>query len=99
VDRIEAVTRGWPRLFTNAPVGMAPLTIDDDTLIVMCQSPNLVAHVTERERELVAALNAALDRRDQIRAVRAVQATATEMYLARELLALRIWLRDFDIGF
>jgi len=25
--------------------------------------------------------------------------TATEMYLSRELFALKIWLRDFDPGF
>ncbi len=63
------------------------------------QAPNLVAHVFENERELVDGLNDLLDRRWSISAVRPVPATATEMYLARELFALKIWLRDFDPGF
>jgi hypothetical protein len=100
VDRMEAVTAAWPRLFAEPPVGMQPLAIDDDhTLIVLCQAANLVAHVLEHERELVGGLNDLLDRRWSISAVQPVPATATEMYLAREVFALKIWLRDFDPGF
>jgi len=97
VDHIEAVVRAWPRLFAQAPVGMQPLTIDDSTLIVLCQAPHLLSHVERNEEHLVRGLNDALENRMQITAIRAASATATEIYLARELLALKIWLRDFDV--
>lgn len=99
VDRMQAVRSVWPRLFAKPPVGMQPLTIDDDVLIVLCQAPNLVAHVFENGRALVRGLNDLLDRQWSIGAVRAVPATATEMYLAGELFKLKLWLRDFDPGF
>jgi len=38
VDRMEAVKSAWPRLFAEPPLGMQPLAIDDDTLIVLCQA-------------------------------------------------------------
>lgn len=99
VDRIEAVARVWPQLFAQPPIGMQPLTIEDSTLVVLCQAPNLLVYVQRREEHIVRSLNDALDGRAAITAIHAVSATTTEMYLARELLALRIWLRDFDIGF
>ncbi|MDQ3677739.1 MAG: hypothetical protein M3401_13230 [Actinomycetota bacterium] len=99
IDRIEAVARAWPRLFAQLPIGMHPLMIDDATLIVLCQSPQLLEHVSRREEQLVRGLNDLLEPCMQITAIRAVMATATEIYLARELLTLKIWLRDFDVGF
>jgi hypothetical protein len=99
VDRIEAVAQVWGQLFAQPPVGLEPLTVDDSTLIVLCQTPNLVAFVDERRDDLVRSLNHALDGTVLITAIRPVRATATEMYLARELLALKAWLRDFDVGF
>jgi hypothetical protein len=99
VDRIETVALAWPRLFVEPPVGMQPLTIDDSTLVVLCQAPNLVEFVSQREDELVSGLNSALDGKAPITAIRAIGGTATEIYLARELLALKVWLRDFDVGF
>ena len=99
IDEIEAVTLAWPRLFAQPPVGMQPLTLDDETLVVLCQAPNLVEYVAQRQEEMVSSLNRLLDGRVTLTAIRPVSATATEMYLARELLALKLWLRDFDVGF
>lgn len=99
VDRIEAVAQAWPRLFAEPPLGLQPLTLDESTLIVLCQAQNLADFVVERRDELVRDLNDALNGRVPITGIRAVRATATEIYLARELLALKAWLRDFDVGF
>lgn len=74
VDRIEAVAQAWPRLFAEPPVGLQPLTLDETTLIVLCQAPNLIGFIEDRP-------------------------IPTEIYLARELLSLKRWLRDVDIGF
>jgi hypothetical protein len=99
VDRMQAVALAWPRLFVQPPAGMQPLTIDDSTLVVLCQAPNVVEFIRQRQDELVAGLNHVLDGGVRISAIRPVSATATEMYLARELLALKVWLRDLDAGF
>lgn len=99
IDQIEAVLTAWPRLFARATVGMQPLVIDDGTLVVLCQVPHLVEFINEQQQELISDLNRLLDGEVVIAAIRPVSATSTEIYLARELLALKIWLRDFDVGF
>jgi hypothetical protein len=99
VDRIEAVVGIWPRLFAQPPVGTQPLAVDDATLIVLCQTPHLVQFISEQQEALVPSLNDMLERRVLIVGIRPVPATATEIYLTRELLALKFWLRDFDVGF
>ena len=99
VDRIEAIVQAWPHLFAQPPVGMQPLTVDDATLIVLCQAPNLVEFVNARQDALVSGINDRLEAQMAITAVEPVSATATEIYLAREMLALKLWLRDFDVGF
>ena len=99
VDRIAAIVQAWPHLFAQPPVGMQPLTVNDATLVVLCQAPNLVDFIRARQDELMSGINDRLEAQMAISAVEPVSASATEIYLARELLALKVWLRDFDVGF
>lgn len=80
VDRLEAVAQAWPRLFAQPPVGLQPLTLEESTLVVLCQAPNLIAFIDEHHDDLVRSLNDALEGQIRITTIRAVRATATEMY-------------------
>ena len=86
-------------MFAQPPVGLQPLTLDDTTLVVLCQAPHLVEFISRQHQSLVFGLIELLDGGPAVTAIRPVLATGTEIYLARELLALKLWLRDFDVGF
>jgi hypothetical protein len=99
IDRLELVVRAWPKLFAQHPGSTQPLHLEQSTLFVLCQSEELAAQLASESEEIVDRLNRGLDGDVTITGVEMVPATRTEIFLAREILMLKLWLRDFDIGF
>lgn len=91
--------RAWPRVFAQPPVGTQPLTLEESALVVLCQGEGATQQIAADAKRIVGLLNRLLPADDALSAVEAVEATRTEIYLARELLTLKLWLRDFDPGF
>lgn len=99
VDRLELVVRAWPKLFAPHPDGTHPLHLDEATLFVLCQGEQLAMQIANDREEIVRRLNRELDGDVTVTRLEAVAATRTEIFLAREILMLKLWLRDYDVGF
>lgn len=99
IDRLELVVRAWPKLLDERSQGTHPLHLDQSTLYVLCQGEELAVKIAGERDELVRRLNRELDGEVTVTRLEAVPATQTEIFLARELLMLKLWLRDFDVGF
>jgi len=99
IDRLELVARAWPKLFAQRWRGTHPLHLEQSTLYVLCQGEELAVELAGQRDEIVSLLNRELDGDVTITRFEAVPATQTEIFLARELLMLKLWLRDFDVGF
>ena len=98
IDRVVRVSRIWPRIFANEPAGTLPAWFEGDRLIVLCAGAEPLAMVRESAEQIAGLLNRLLDGDDLIAGVEAVQATRTELFLARDMLALKTWLADFNVG-
>ncbi len=99
IDRIELVVRAWPKLFAEPPLGTQVLHLEQSTLYVLCQGHELATKLAGDHDEIVRLLNQELDGDVTVTRLEAVPATQTEIFLAREVLMLKLWLRDFDVGF
>jgi hypothetical protein len=69
-----------------------------DRLVVLCAGEEALALVRANSEQIVRLLNRLLDGDVIVARLDVVEATRTEMPLARDLLALKSWLIDFDIG-
>ena len=99
LDRQELIVRAWPEVFPEPEGATYPLTVVGSTLIVLCQTEELRQEVEVASRQIVAELNGSLELYGTLLNVEGVIGTRTEIYLARELLWLKLWLRDHDLGF
>ncbi len=99
VDRQELIVRAWPDVSGEAEGATYPLTVVGATLIVLCQTEELRQNVEAASRRIVAQLNGSLELYGTLLNVEGVLGTRTEIYLAQELLWLKLWLRDHDLGF
>jgi hypothetical protein len=98
LDRLDRISRAWPRVFAQPPLGTHPLTIEGTALIVLCQGDDVTERIEGEAEKIVGLLNR-VDASAGLTAIEAVSATRTEILLARELHGLKLWLRDFDVGF
>ncbi|MEA2299332.1 MAG: hypothetical protein QOF77_2268 [Solirubrobacteraceae bacterium] len=98
IDRLIRVARVWPRIFAEEPDGTLPLSFEGDRLVVLCAGDGPLALVRENRERIVRLLNRLLDGEVIVGDLDPVAATRTELFLARELLALKSWLVDFNIG-
>ncbi len=99
VDRLECVVQAWPKLFAQRPDATQPLHLEQSTLVVLCHGEELAVQLADDREEIIRRLNRELDGDVTVTRVEIVPATRTEIFLAREILALKLWLRDFDVGF
>ncbi|MDX6689528.1 MAG: hypothetical protein QOG15_985 [Solirubrobacteraceae bacterium] len=98
IDRVVRVARTWPRIFAEEPGGTLPVSIEGERLVVLCAGNEPLAMVRDNAEQIVRLLNRLLDGDDVIASVEAVQVTRTEMFLARDMLAIKTWLMDFNVG-
>ncbi|UTI63973.1 hypothetical protein NBH00_21855 [Paraconexibacter antarcticus] len=93
------VARAWPRVFAHHPEGTLVIAMEGDQLAVLCTGDAPLALVQDNANEIIRLLNRLLDGDLVIKRLEAIPATRAELYLARDLLALKAWLIDYDIGF
>jgi hypothetical protein len=98
IDRVIRVNRVWPRIFAADASGTLPVAFDDERLVVLCAGEAPLAMVRGNAEQIVRLLNRLLDGDVVVAGVDAVEATPTELFLARDLLTLKSWLTDFNIG-
>jgi hypothetical protein len=99
LDRQELIVRAWPQVFPEPEGATYPLTVVGSTLIVLCQTEELRQRVEAESLHIVHELNGSLELHGTLLNAEAVLGTRTEIYLAREILWLKVWLRDHDLGF
>jgi hypothetical protein len=99
LDRQELIVRAWPEVFPEDEGATYPLAVAGSTLIVLCQTEELRQRVEAESMQIVNELNGSLELYGTLLNAEAVIATRTEIYLAREVLWLKLWLRDHDLGF
>ncbi|MGI8802651.1 MAG: hypothetical protein ACR2KV_10845 [Solirubrobacteraceae bacterium] len=95
---LVAVSRTWPRVFAHVPTDTQPIAFEDGRLVVLCCGEEPLALVLESAERIPRLLNRLLDGDVVVTSVEALDATRAELYLARDLLALKSWLVDFDVG-
>jgi hypothetical protein len=98
IDRVLRIARVWPRIFAEDSGRTLPVAFEDDRLVVLCAGEEALALVRANSEQIVRLLNRLLDGDVIVARLDVVEATRTEMLLARDLLALKSWLIDFDIG-
>jgi hypothetical protein len=100
-DRLEQILLNWPKLFHELPVGTQPLHVEGDTAIILCQSDRWVEHIRDHQDDLIDRLRPLLagDTRLRLAHLQPVLATATEIFLARQLIVVLAKLRDLEVGF
>jgi hypothetical protein len=98
IDRVLRVSRVWPRIFAAEPEGTLPVAFEEDRLVVLCAGAEPLALVRANSERIVRLLNRLLDGEVIVGDLDPVEATRTELFLARDLLALKSWLVDFNIG-
>ena len=99
IDRLLKVARLWPRVFAQPPAGTLPVSLNDSRLIVLCAGEGPLELVQDNSEQIVRLLNRLLDGEVVIAELEPVEATRTELFLAGELLALKSWIVDYDVGF
>lgn len=99
LDYLDRVHRAWPRVFAQPSAGTHPLVIQGTTLVILCQGDELTERIHNDAEKIVGLLNRLIAADDALSALDAVSATRTEIFLAREQHAIKLWLRDFDVGF
>lgn len=99
VEQLLQVARAWPRAFAHPPTGTQPVAFDDGRFVVLCAGDEPLAMVRDNAEQIVRLLNRLLDGDVIVAHLDVVEATRTELYLARDLLALKSWLLDYDVGF
>jgi hypothetical protein len=98
IERVVRVARIWPRIFAEHPGGTLPVSLEEDRLVVLCSGDEALSMVHENSEQMVRLLNRLLDGDDVIGSIEAVEATRTELFLARDLVAIKTWLEDFNVG-
>lgn len=99
LDRLLQIGRVWPRAFAYPPVGTLPVALEEDRLVVLCAGEEPLALVRDSSEKIVRLLNRLLDGDVVVGRIEAVEATRTELFLAQDMLALKSWLVDYDVGF
>jgi len=100
-DRLEQVLINWPKLFDELPLGTQPLHVEHETVIILCQNEEWAEFVQANHDDLVERLRGLIagDLRLTLSQLRAVVATPTEMFLARQMIVILSKLRDLEVGF
>jgi len=95
---LQRVVHVWPRIFAEQQIGLLPVALEEQRLLVLCVGDAALAMVAGNAAQILRLLNRLLDGDVVIDELEAVAATRTELFLARDLLALKSWLVDFDVG-
>jgi len=98
IRELLAVARAWPRVFARVPADSQPIAVEDGRVVVLCVGPEPLELVGENAEQIVRLLNRLLDGDVLVTSIDPIQATRAELYLHRDLLALKTWLVDYDIG-
>ena len=100
-DRLEEVLRHWPSLIEGLAGATQPLGVQHGELIMLCSDQGAVRLIQQRHDELVGRLRelSTGDLRRELRRIRPVVATTTEIFLARQLVVAQAKLRDIELGF
>jgi hypothetical protein len=98
IGSLLQVARAWPRVFAQPPAGTVPVALQEGRLVVLCGDDEQLALIHNSSEEIVRTLNRLLDGDVIVERMEAIEATRTELFLAREVLALKSWLVDFDVG-
>ena len=100
-DRLEEVLVHWPQLFEEPPVGTQPLGVQNGEAIILCGDERWLAYIAEHHDELLRRLHelGKGDLRRDVQRLRAVPASAAEIFLARQLVVAQAKLRDIELGF
>lgn len=98
LNDLVALTRGWPRIFAHPPTDTQPIAFEQGRLVVLCQGEQALSTVGENAEQIVRLLNRLLDGDLVVTSIDPIEATSAELYLARDLVALKTWLVDYDVG-
>ncbi len=98
VDDLVAVARTWPRVFAQNPTDTQPIALAESRLTVLCVGEEALVMIGENADQIVRLLNRLLDGDVRVSGLETIEATRAELYLARDLLALKSWLVDYDVG-
>jgi hypothetical protein len=98
IGDLLAVARAWPRVFAQVPADSQPIAVEGGRVVVLCVSADALELVGQNAERIVGLLNRLLDGDVRVQSIDPIEATRAELYLHRDLLALKTWLVDFDVG-
>lgn len=93
-----AVARAWPRVFAQVPTDSQPIAVEQGRVVVLCVGAEPLGLVETNAEQIVRLLNRLLDGDLRVESIDPIPATRAELYLHRDLLALKSWLADYDVG-
>jgi hypothetical protein len=98
IGDLLAVARAWPRVFAKVPDDSQPIAFEQGRVVVLCIGPAPLELVGANAEQIVRLLNRLLDGDVLVESIDPIEATRAELYLHRDLLALKAWLLDYDVG-
>jgi hypothetical protein len=98
IGDLLAVARVWPRVFAQVPTDSQPIAVEHGRVVVLCVGADPLGLVNENADQIVRLLNRLLDGDVLVESLDPIEATRAELYLHRDLLALKSWLADYDVG-
>ncbi len=94
---LVAVARVWPRVFARSPADTEPIAFEDGCLVVLCSAADPLEMIREHAEQIPGLLNRLLDGAPLVTGVEVLEATRAEVYLARDLLAMKLLLVDSGV--
>jgi hypothetical protein len=98
IPDLLAVARAWPRVFATVPKDSQPIAVEQGRVVVLCVGTEPLELIAANAQQIVRLLNRLLDGDLRVESIDPIAATQAELYLHRDLLGLKSWLADYDVG-